>query len=182
MNDSDSLYQDAIKQSARDAHGHGQLDNPTGEAKLDNPLCGDRVRMQVAIDGGRIAAVAHETKGCLLCRAAASLLGARAAGMDAAAVEAVSGQLDAMLKGNAVPEAWPELAMFVPARAHASRHRCILLPFRALQAAMSKVGAGRSGGFAEHRSAPAKPAGCAKPAVETTANAAETDRGIQSAR
>jgi hypothetical protein len=29
-----------------------------------------------------------------------------------------------------------------------------------------KVGAGRSGGFAEHCSAPAKPAGCAKPAVE----------------
>jgi nitrogen fixation protein NifU and related proteins len=159
MNDSDSLYQDAIKQYARDAHGHGQLDKPAGEAKLDNPLCGDRVRMQVALDAGRIAAIAHETRGCLLCRAASSLLGARAAGMDAAAVEAVGGELDAMLKGaGPVPEAWPELAMFVPARAHASRHRCVLLPFRALQAAMSKVGAG------------------------ATATAAESDKGIQRAR
>ena len=158
MNDADSLYQDAIKQYAREAYGHGQLDKPTGEAKLDNPLCGDRVRMQVALDGGRIVAVAHETRGCLLCRAAASLLGARAVGMDATAVEAVGSEIDAMLKGNAVPEAWPELAMFVPARAHASRHRCVLLPFRALQAAISKVGAG------------------------ATATATATDGGTQSAR
>jgi NifU-like protein involved in Fe-S cluster formation len=139
MNSGDSLYQDAIKQFAQAAHGHGTLVNATGEAKLNNPLCGDRVRMQVALDGGRIVAIAHETKGCLLCRAAAALLGVRAAGMDAAAVGAVGDELEAMLKENApVPAAWPELVMFVPARAHASRHRCVLLPFRALQAAMGE--------------------------------------------
>ena len=133
MNDANALYQDAIKQMAQAAHGHGQLDQATGEARLSNPLCGDRVRMQVALDGRRIAAVAHETRGCLLCRAAASLLAARAPGQDAAAIEAVADELDALLKGAAPgPTAWPELAMFVPARAYASRHRCVLLPFRAL--------------------------------------------------
>lgn len=142
MNDTDSLYQDAIKQFAQAAHGQGQLAGATGEAKLSNPLCGDRVRMQVALDGGRIAAVAHETRGCLLCRAAASLLGARAAGQDAFGIEAVAEELDAMLKGTApLPAAWPELAMFVPARAYASRHRCILLPFRALLDALRAASA-----------------------------------------
>ena len=143
MNGSDSLYQEAIKQFAQAAHGQGQLENATGEAKLNNPLCGDRVRMQVRLESGCIAAIAHETRGCLLCRAAASLLGARAVGMDAAAVEALAGELEAMLKGAApFPDSWPELAMFAPARTHASRHRCVLLPFGALQAAMRKVGAG----------------------------------------
>ena len=170
MNGTDSLYQDAIKQFARAAHGHGQLENAMGETRLDNPLCGDRVRMQVAVDAGRIAVVAHETKGCLLCRAAASLLGARAVGMDAAAVDAVSGELDAMLKGAAqVPVAWPELAMFIPTRAYPSRHRCVLLPFRALQAAMSKVGAGSL-------CVPGTPL-----RGQVTANAAETDGGTQGA-
>jgi NifU-like protein involved in Fe-S cluster formation len=164
MNDGDSLYQDAIKQYARDAHGHGQLDQPASEAKLDNPLCGDRVRMQVALDAGRIVAVAHQTRGCLLCRAAASLLGVRAAGMETAAFDAVSAELDAMLKSaGPVPAAWPELAMFVPARAHASRHRCILLPFRALQAAMGKVAEGT------HRAG-------------ATATAAEPDKGNHGVR
>ena len=147
MKDSGGLYQEAIKQFAEAACGRGHLAAPSGEAKLDNPLCGDRVRMQVAVACGQIDAIAHETRGCLLCRAAAALIGARATGMDAAAVGAVGDELDAMLKGAApVPAAWPELAMFVPARAHASRHRCVLLPFRALsdalKAASSEVGAG----------------------------------------
>ena len=98
MNTGDSLYQDAIKQFAQAAHGHGALENATGEAKLNNPLCGDRVRMQVALDGGRIAAIAHETRGCLLCRAAASLLGARAAGLNATELDAATQTLEAMLK------------------------------------------------------------------------------------
>jgi len=137
MNDKDSLYQDAIKQFARAAHGHGQLAAATGEAKLDNPLCGDRVRMQVAVTSGHIAAIAHETRGCLLCRAAASLIGLRAAGQDANGIKAVVHDLESLLQeGAPIPPGWPELSMFEPARAYPSRHRCVLLPFRALLAAM----------------------------------------------
>lgn len=139
MNDSNTLYQDAIKQFAQAAHGHGQLAAASGEAKLDNPLCGDRVRMQVAVASGHIAAVAHETKGCLLCRAAASALGLRAAGQDEAGITAVANDLESMLKNGApTPAAWPELSMFEPARAYPSRHRCVLLPFRALLAALKE--------------------------------------------
>jgi nitrogen fixation NifU-like protein len=137
MSESTGLYQDAIKQFAQTAHGHGQLAQSNGAAKLDNPLCGDRVSMQVAVADGRIAAVAHETRGCLLCRAAASAIGARAVGLDAAAMEAATAALEDMLKsGTPPPAGWPELAMFEPARAYSSRHRCVLLPFRALLAAL----------------------------------------------
>ena len=137
MSDSTGLYQDAIKQFAQAANGHGQLAQSSGEAKLDNPLCGDRVRMQVVVADGRIAAVAHETKGCLLCRAAASAIGAHAVGLDAAAIEADTAALEDMLKnGASAPAGWPELAMFEPARSYSSRHHCVLLPFRSLLAAL----------------------------------------------
>ena len=137
MNDSGGLYQEAIKQFAEAACGRGHLAAPSGEAKLDNPLCGDRVRMQVAVASGQIDAIAHETRGCLLCRAAAAVLGLRAPGQDQAGIEVAVAGLESLLKeGGAAPAAWPELAMFAPARAYPSRHRCILLPFRALLAAL----------------------------------------------
>ena len=137
MNDINALYQDAIKQFAHADHGRGQLANATGEAKLDNPLCGDRVRLQVRVASGRMVGIAQETKGCLLCRAAASLIGSRAAGQDQAGIEAVVDVLESMLKnGTPTPVAWPELSMFEPARAYPSRHRCVLLPFQALLAAL----------------------------------------------
>ena len=137
MNQIHGLYQDAIKQFAQAAHGHGQLAAATGEAKLDNPLCGDRVRLQVAVVSGRIAAIGHETKGCLLCRAAAAVVGLRAPGQDEAGIRVAVDGLEGLLQHDgATPAAWPELAMFEPARAYPSRHRCILLPFRALLAAL----------------------------------------------
>lgn len=139
MNETNALYQDAIKQFAQAAHGHGQLTNATGEAKLDNPLCGDRVRIQVSVASGHIAAIAHETKGCLLCRAAASAIGLRAVGQDEAGIAAAAAGLEGMLKNGApLPADWPELSMFEPARAYPSRHRCVLLPFRALLAALAE--------------------------------------------
>lgn len=140
MNEAEGLYQDAIKRFAQAAHGHGQLAAATAEAKLDNPLCGDRVRLQVAVVSDRIAAIAHQTRGCLLCRAAAAVVGLRAPGQDEADIQAAVDGLEDLLKNDgAAPVDWPELAMFEPARAYPGRHRCILLPFRALLAALRGV-------------------------------------------
>ena len=53
----DQLYQDAILNHAKAAVGQGKLETPTGSAMVDNPLCGDRVTVDIALDGDRIAAV-----------------------------------------------------------------------------------------------------------------------------
>ena len=77
----DDLYQQDILDLANSADGAGRLGAPDGAAQGDSPLCGDRVRMEVRLDGGHIVALAHETKGCLLCRAAAAAIGRRAAAL-----------------------------------------------------------------------------------------------------
>lgn len=137
---SNALYQQAIKELAKAAHGAGKLDAPDGEASLDNPLCGDRVRMQVARKHGRIVAIGHETKGCLLCRASASILGQHAIGKTAGEIAVVRDALQNMLNtADVAPLAWQELESFVPASRFPSRHQCVLLPFSALLAALEQV-------------------------------------------
>lgn len=130
------LYQQALVELAKAAHGAGTLAVPDGSALRDSPLCGDRVRMQVALDAGRIKALAHDVKGCLLCQAAASLVGLRGAGLDAEAARALREQVAATLAGSAPPPDWPELSLFEPVRPHRNRHGCVLLPFEALCAAL----------------------------------------------
>lgn len=136
----DDLYQQDILDLANSADGAGRLGAPDGAAQGDSPLCGDRVRMEVRLDGGRIVALAHETKGCLLCRAAAAAIGRRAVGLDAARVAALRGEVAELFAGqaSAVPS-WPELQCFEPVRAHRSRHGCVLLPFDVLAAAMDNA-------------------------------------------
>lgn len=134
---SNALYQQAIKELAKAAHGAGRLAAPDGQASLDNPLCGDRVHMEVVRDNGRIVALAHDTKGCLLCRASASVLGKHAVGQSAEEIKAVHDVLQNMLKAEDTPPLeWREVEYFAPARQFPSRHLCILLPFNALLAAL----------------------------------------------
>ena len=92
------LYQQALLDLAKAAHGAGALPSPDGSALRDSPLCGDRVRMQVTLADGRVSALAHDVKGCLLCQAAASLLGLHGAGLNPEEVQALRGQVAAALE------------------------------------------------------------------------------------
>ena len=143
----EDLYHEALVRLAREAVGAGALPPPArgtapdvgrGSATVDNPLCGDRVTMEVRVEGGRIAALAHRVRGCVLCEASASLLGRAAVGLGTAEVEAARGALAALLREGtpAPPRPLAGLEVFAPTRAVPSRHSCVLLPFDALGAAL----------------------------------------------
>lgn len=106
--------------------------------RRDNPLCGDRVTLDLALEDGTVARMAHKTRGCLLTQAAASILGRHAVGADASEARRVTDEIKALLAGEAVDPSWPELAMFRPVQAVKSRHECVLLPFEALLEALGK--------------------------------------------
>jgi nitrogen fixation NifU-like protein len=105
-----SLYDEAIKALARAAHGAGSLSAPDALVRLDNPYCGDRIDLALTLNGSRIGAVAHDTRGCLLCCASASLIGLRAPGADMRQVEHAIAASDALLAGRELPAlTWNEL-------------------------------------------------------------------------
>ncbi len=153
------MYQQELLGLARAADGAGSLPGPDGAATVDNPLCGDRVTVEVALTGEVIGALAHRVRGCLLCEAAAAALGRRAPGATPEALRAAEAWVTALLKGRpdadgqeaggaaGAPEGdrsaagsappWPELALFAPVAAVRSRHRCVLLPFEALERALA---------------------------------------------
>lgn len=131
------LYQEAIKALAAAGTGHGRLDAPDARALVDNPLCGDRVEIEVKLSAGRIAALAHRVNGCLLCRAAAAAIGKRAIGASGEEIERLAAQLTEMLERlGPTPDGWPELAAFAPVHGHRSRYGCVLLPFNSLLVAL----------------------------------------------
>ena len=69
---SEAVYQENILALAAREDGGGVLPAPTASVKKSNPLCGDEILLTAQIDDGRIVALAHRTRGCLLCRAAAA--------------------------------------------------------------------------------------------------------------
>lgn len=135
------LYHQALVRLARAADGAGRLGGASAGATVDNPLCGDRVTVEVRLEGGRVAALAHRVRGCILCQASASLLGRGAPGRTPAELAAAHAALAALLRSGAPPPPGPfaDLALFAPVRAVPSRHRCALLPFEALARALAET-------------------------------------------
>lgn len=129
-----ALYDQAIKALARAGTGAGRLEHPTARGFADNPFCGDRIDLDLEITGGRITALAHRTRGCLLCEAAASAMAGMVVGATPTEALAAAEAMTALLRGAAETPA--ALAPFTPVAAHRNRHDCVLLPFQALRAAL----------------------------------------------
>jgi nitrogen fixation protein NifU and related proteins len=130
------LYDAAILAEAKAAFGAGRLDQADAHVECDNPLCGDRISLDLRFDGESIARVGHVTRGCLLSRAAASLLARHLAERDGAGAADARAAAQAVLEGREPPPEWAELAMFKPVHGVKSRHECVLLPFEALEQAL----------------------------------------------
>lgn len=136
---SDEFYQETIVALAKAAHGAGRLEQAKRRATVDNPLCGDRATVEIIVANDRVAALRHSVRGCLLCKASASLLGLRAPNAPKDELIANAAALDAMLDGGKPlpPGVWPELAAFQPVQRHKSRFDCVKLPFQAARAALT---------------------------------------------
>jgi nitrogen fixation NifU-like protein len=134
------LYQDRIVALAKAGTRAGRLDPADASLTRDNPLCGDRVTLDIRLDGKRISDIAHRVRGCLLCEAAASAIGAQAVGKTAAEIETAEKGLRALLETHRRdPGLWPDLEAFAPVHDYASRHTCVLLPFETLRELLSQA-------------------------------------------
>ncbi|WP_428661563.1 iron-sulfur cluster assembly scaffold protein [Reyranella sp.] len=134
---SDELYQTRIVALAKSKTGAGRLAAPTKSARRDNPLCGDRVTIDVKLDDtGRIAEIAHQVRGCLLCQASAAALASIAVGRDAAGITELRHDAERAV-GREAGKAHEPFDAFEPVAAHKSRQECVLLPFEALKDALS---------------------------------------------
>ena len=105
--------------------------------EIRSPTCGSRVRVAVAMDGDRVAGLQQAVEACAFGQASAALMGAEAHGKAEADLRAAIAGIADWLGGNDdAVTAWPGLAVLDPARSRTARHGAILLPFRALLAAI----------------------------------------------
>lgn len=133
---SEALYHAALVAKARSGAGKGRLDPHDASARRDNPLCGDRVTLDLRIAGDRITGIGHEVKGCLLCEAAASAIATSLTGATLQAARDMIGAAKALMRDGTPAANFQELEIFTPVHSAKSRRDCVLLPFGALEKAL----------------------------------------------
>ncbi len=133
------LYNQAIIDAGKDKAHTGRLDHADATATVDNPLCGDRVTLDLEAPDGTITNLTHTTRGCLLTKAAAALLARHCQGLSLSDAKALQWAAKAYLEGESDDPPFPDLAVMAPVKAVKSRHDCVTIAFDALAEAATKA-------------------------------------------
>jgi nitrogen fixation protein NifU and related proteins len=136
----DDLYQEVLLEHKRAPRHFGTLAAPTHEAQGRNPQCGDEVRVQLRIDGGRLQDIRFQGQGCAICIASTSMMTEAVIGRDEAYVRGLQQHFRAVLTGQEEPEAASlgKLVSLAGVRAYPSRIKCALLGWHALMHALQQ--------------------------------------------
>jgi NifU-like protein involved in Fe-S cluster formation len=132
------LYTTEILRLAASLKELHPLEREDGTAELRSPTCGSTINLAVQLDSeGRVEALSQQVHACAFGQASAALMEHGAAGRSYSELSEALVAFSAWLAGEREDAGdWPGLAALAPARSRKSRHGAILLPFRALIAAI----------------------------------------------
>jgi len=144
VSDLSELYQEVILDHNRRPRNFGVLDDATNAANGHNPLCGDRLRIFLKLEGDRIADVRFEGSGCAISKASASLMTDEIKGKTLAEVDALFERVHRMLTTSVdqdvdVSEVG-KLAVLSGVREFPVRVKCASLPWHTLKSALTGSG------------------------------------------
>lgn len=137
MTTSTTPYTRDILRLAADVPGRTGFAELGETSELRSRSCGSRVAVVVELDdAGWVVALRQAVEACAFGQAAAAVMAANAEGVDAAGAAAMVRQIEDWLAGGEGPAM---LAPLEPVRALPGRHEAVLLPFRALAAAIGNA-------------------------------------------
>lgn len=132
FDDLDELYQEVIREHSSHPRNFRELPPPARAVDGHNPLCGDQVRLFVAMEGDRIKDIAFSGQGCAISKASASMMTDALKGRSR--LEA-HGAFDAFQKmimtGECDAKALGKLAVFSGVHRYPVRVKCAMLAWHA---------------------------------------------------
>ena len=130
------LYQQVILDHCRKPRNFHELADATRSAQGHNPLCGDQLKLFLAMDGETIKDISFVGSGCCISKASASLLTEFAKGKSKADVEKMFGQVHEMVMSGKVNGDVGKLKVFAGVHKYPARVKCAILSWHAVMSAL----------------------------------------------
>jgi nitrogen fixation NifU-like protein len=141
MNDLRELYQSVILDHNKSPRNFGEIAAANRHAEGDNPLCGDQIAVQVALEDGVVKDVGFVGQGCAISTASASLMTEAVKGRPTEEVMRLFEDFHTLVTND--PKSEPDgeklgkLAVFGGVREFPMRVKCASLCWHTLRAALA---------------------------------------------
>ena len=136
FDDLNDLYQQVILDHCKKPRNFHDLPAATCSAQGHNPLCGDQLKLFLAMDGDVIKDISFMGSGCCISKASASLLTENVKGKKRGDVQKMFDQVHEMVTTGEVNGDVGKLAVFAGVHKYPARVKCAILAWHALIAAM----------------------------------------------
>ncbi len=137
------LYQELILDHGRKPRNFRRLDDATNQARGDNPMCGDRMELQLKLNGGVVEDLGFQGRGCAISMASASLMTETVKGKTTAQARALSDRFRALAMTGTCPDCGADLSdemerlqPLAGVHEFPSRVKCATLAWHTLNAAL----------------------------------------------
>ena len=135
----DELYRETILEHARHPRNFGLLPQADAEGEGKNPICGDEVAIQLALEDGRIGAVRFRGRGCSISQASASMLTEAVQGQSLTQVSVLIDGVEHLLRGETAPrDELGDLESLQGVAQFPMRVKCALLAWKVLRQALDR--------------------------------------------
>ncbi len=134
------LYQEVILDHCKHPRNFLELAHPTCVAQGRNPLCGDQLKLFLAVEGDIVKEASFLGSGCCISKASASLLTEAVKGKSKAEVQKMFDQVHEMVTTGELKGDVGKLAVFAGVHKFPARVKCAILAWHAVKAALSGEG------------------------------------------
>lgn len=141
MSELSELYQELVLDHSARPRNFGSLEGPHRTAQGLNPLCGDRLKLDVRVEDGRVADVRFVGDGCAISRASASLMTEAVKGLSVEEAQTLFTRMHLLFtEGDAAGpiEDLGKLGALSGVWEYPSRVKCASLAWHTLRSALEK--------------------------------------------
>jgi len=133
-----ALFQEVILEHYRNPRNKGELGDADVVIHMNNPSCGDEIKLQLKVEDGVITAVRHAGHGCSISQASASMMAKLLEGSSLDEADALTARFTEMMHGDAEAardRTLGDLRALAGVAKFPVRIKCALLAWNALQEA-----------------------------------------------
>ena len=137
MNDWDELYMEVILDHNKNPRNKGKIPKYTHSADVHNPLCGDKISIQIVVENNTVTDAKFIGTGCAISTASASILTDTIKGLKKAQIEEMFKNFhNLVMDKSSEKNNLGKFSVFEGVKKYPTRVKCATLSWHALMAAL----------------------------------------------